>query len=174
MAFLRAINTPGRQVKMDRLRAVFESVGLESVETFIASGNVIFDAETEPPTDELEASLERELGFATPVYLRTADEVIAVADLRPFRDSEGQVEVSFLPARPDTGAVEQLLGTVSGADRLAVVGAEVYWLLAGPRSESAHREATVVKILGMPTTRRAIRTVQRISDRYLRQEGADQ
>lgn len=159
---------------MDRLRAVFESVGLESVETFIASGNVIFDAETEPPTDELEASLERELGFATPVYLRTADEVIAVADLRPFRDSEGQVEVSFLPARPDTGAVEQLLGTVSGADRLAVVGAEVYWLLAGPRSESAHREATVVKILGMPTTRRAIRTVQRISDRYLRQEGADQ
>ena len=44
IAFLRAINVGGHNVKMDDLRQLFESLGLSNVETFIASGNVIFDA----------------------------------------------------------------------------------------------------------------------------------
>ena len=44
VAFLRAINVGGHNVKMDRLRELFEALGLSNVETFIASGNVIFDS----------------------------------------------------------------------------------------------------------------------------------
>ena len=44
IAFLRAINVGGHTVKMDRLRGLFESLGVLNVETFIASGNVIFEA----------------------------------------------------------------------------------------------------------------------------------
>lgn len=43
-AFLRAINVGGHVVKMDRLRQVFESLAFSNVETFIASGNVIFES----------------------------------------------------------------------------------------------------------------------------------
>ena len=42
VALLRGINVGGRNVKMDRLREIFESLGFSNVETFIASGNVIF------------------------------------------------------------------------------------------------------------------------------------
>jgi len=42
IAFLRAINVGGHTVKMDTLRALFESLGFLNVETFIASGNVLF------------------------------------------------------------------------------------------------------------------------------------
>ena len=44
VAFLRAINVGGRNVKMEQLRRIFESIGLTNVETVIASGNVVFDA----------------------------------------------------------------------------------------------------------------------------------
>ena len=45
IAFLRAINVGGRHtVKMDFLRDFFESLGFSNVETFIASGNVVFDS----------------------------------------------------------------------------------------------------------------------------------
>ena len=44
VAFLRAINVGGHTVKMDRLRALFAELGHGGVETFIASGNVIFEA----------------------------------------------------------------------------------------------------------------------------------
>lgn len=44
IAFLRAINVGGHNVKMDELKKYFESLGFSNVETFIASGNVIFEA----------------------------------------------------------------------------------------------------------------------------------
>ncbi len=53
VAFLRAINLPGRNVKMDRLRSTFVSLGLDNVDTFIASGNVIFDSDREDLTGEI-------------------------------------------------------------------------------------------------------------------------
>ncbi len=43
VAFLRAVNVGGRIVKMDELRRLFAGAGFADVETFIASGNVIFD-----------------------------------------------------------------------------------------------------------------------------------
>ena len=44
IAFLRAINVGGHTVTMDRLRQLFTGLGLKDVETFIASGNVIFSS----------------------------------------------------------------------------------------------------------------------------------
>ena len=153
---------------MDRLRSTFVSLRLDNVETFIASGNVIFDSDGEDLTGEFEEALEANVGFPILVYLRTADEVVAVADSNPFGDADGEMEVLFLPAEPDPEGVGELIDTATGSDRLAVVGREVYWMHSGPRAESEHREATVVKILAMPTTQRSIRTVQRIADKYLR------
>ena len=44
IAFLRAINVGGHNtVKMDFLRQLFESLGFSNVETFIASGNIVFE-----------------------------------------------------------------------------------------------------------------------------------
>lgn len=168
VAFLRAINTPGRHVKMERLREVFESMDFDNIDTFIASGNVVFDAEADPSPDRIEGALEADLGLTTLVYLRTGDEVVALADLEPFGGEVDAFEVSFLPAEPDPGAVAALLETVPDTDRLKVVGREVYWWTPLPHGDSGHREGTVVGTLGMETTRRAIRTVRRIADRYLR------
>jgi uncharacterized protein (DUF1697 family) len=56
-AFLRTINVGGHTVKMDVLRQIFESFGFTGVETFIASGNVIFEAGQQDP-----AVLEKALG----------------------------------------------------------------------------------------------------------------
>jgi uncharacterized protein (DUF1697 family) len=168
VALLRAINTPGRNIKMDRLRSAFEATGCESVETFIASGNVIFDGSGPVDVGAIESALAAEAGFEIPVYLRTGEEVVAVADRRPFGSADGEVEISFLPATPDPGAVNELLATATGSDRLAVIDREVYWLHNGPRREPAHSEVEVMRILDMPTTQRSDRTVRRIADKYLR------
>ncbi len=62
VAFLRAINVGGnRVVKMDFLRQVFESLGFSRVETFIASGNVVFDTGARNPK-MLERKIEKNCG----------------------------------------------------------------------------------------------------------------
>ena len=80
IAFLRAINVGGHTVKMDALRELFEALGFEQVETFIASGNVIFET-TETDTAALERRIETHLqaalGYAVATFLRSDAEVAA-------------------------------------------------------------------------------------------------
>ncbi len=154
---------------MDRLRAIVEGAGFENVATYIASGNVIFEAvASDDIPDRLARALSDGLGFDVPVYLRTAIEMVDVADLRPFGEEEDNLEISFLPVVPDPGDVERLLAATAGNDRLTVVGREVYWSHVGPRSESTHSEARVMRTLGMQTTQRSATTVRRIADRFFR------
>lgn len=168
VAFLRSINTPPRHVKMARLQTVFNGLGFENVATFIASGNVIFD--TDDPFDlvlRIEAALEADLGFEVPVFLRTGAETIAVAECQPFPDHLGELEVSFLASKPSRAAARALEVTASGADLLAVIGREVFWGHTGPHEDSTHSEARVMRTLGMPTTRRSLRTVRGIARAHL-------
>jgi uncharacterized protein (DUF1697 family) len=84
IAFLRAINVGrGRTVKMQSLRQVFESLGLSRVATFIASGNVIFDATTRD-TKTLERKIEKRLrevfGYEVPTFIRREAELAKIAN----------------------------------------------------------------------------------------------
>lgn len=98
IALLRGINIGGHQVRMERLRALFEEVGLERVRSYIQTGNVFFDA---PAADEvalakkIEAHLEKELGWAAPVMLRTVDEVESIIALNPFKGVELTADKRF-------------------------------------------------------------------------------
>jgi hypothetical protein len=59
-------------VKMTALKSIFENLKLREVETFIASGNVIFRSAAEPP--KLEAMIElpcRQVGGSTSGFCAT-------------------------------------------------------------------------------------------------------
>ena len=72
-AFLRGINVGGRTAKKDQLVSALDGLGLEDVSTFRASGNVLFDAGSRrPKAADIEATLGKALGYAVPVYLRSA------------------------------------------------------------------------------------------------------
>ena len=171
VAFLCAINVVNRRVTMDRLRSIFVALGFADVQTFIGSGNVIFDSEAEPDAPAIESGLLAELGFEVPVMLRSADELLAVRDRNPFAeidlDPEGQIEVSFLGAEPGPGPAQELISGATPPDRLAVVGLEVYWFHIGPRSDSDHSEAKVMRVLDTLATQRSMRTVERIATKFL-------
>ena len=82
VAFLRAVNVGGRSVKMELLRGAFEALALGRVETFIASGNVVFDtrARNLPALErKIEAQLSTCFGFGIDTFVRTLDEVAAIA-----------------------------------------------------------------------------------------------
>ena len=81
IAFLRAINVGGHTVKMDILRQLFEELGLSKVETFIASGNVIFEtpSQNERELEErIQAKLHASLGYQVATFLRTDQEVASI------------------------------------------------------------------------------------------------
>lgn len=91
IAFLRGINVGGHRVRMDWLRQLFEELGFANVGSYISSGNIFFDTgEKDRPllAGKIESHLNRSLDFDVPVILRTVDEVQAILDQDPFKESE--------------------------------------------------------------------------------------
>lgn len=87
VALLGGVNVGGHRVKMEALRALFEGLGFAGVATFIASGNVIFESD-DADGAALEGLIERRLGealgYRVPTFIRTLEELRAVAAYEPF------------------------------------------------------------------------------------------
>ncbi|MDE3164376.1 MAG: DUF1697 domain-containing protein, partial [Acidobacteriota bacterium] len=70
ISLLRGVNMgPHHRVRMEALRAVYESLGLRDVRTVLASGNVLFRAvarERAGIGKRIEDAIEREFGFRVP------------------------------------------------------------------------------------------------------------
>jgi uncharacterized protein (DUF1697 family) len=172
VAFLRGLNVGGQRVKNDVLCRRFAAIGLAGASGFLASGNVIFAADSDAVDDiarRIEEDLARELGYAVPAFVRTADEVQAIARRAPFaadlvEASEGKLQVALLRTAPDAEACERVLGLATDADRLAIADRELYWLPSGPISQSVLDLMEIGRALP-PMTMRTARTIERIAAR---------
>jgi uncharacterized protein (DUF1697 family) len=170
VAFLRAVNVGGHTIRMADLRVTFEGLGFTAVETFIASGNVLFDA-PKHDDDKLESVIERGLearfGFPIETFVRSAAELAEVAARKPFERADVTADdrklfVAFLDRRPTAEAVARLLALGTPDDAFAVVGREVYWLRRGGMGTSPFPAGFLEKTLGMPATLRGAPTIQRL------------
>ena len=174
VAFLRAINVGGHTVKMDYLRGLFAALGFRSVETFIASGNVIFDS-TSKSTRALEKRIEscllKSLGYKVATFVRSTSELADIAEYKPFPDSDlsaavHAVYIGFMAGEPSDTAKEKLLSLTTKVDDFRLKGREVYWLCRTKFSESEISGALLAKTLGMPATLRNSTTVKKIAAKY--------
>jgi uncharacterized protein (DUF1697 family) len=172
IAFLRAINVGGHVVKMQKIRTVFESLGFSDVETFIASGNVIFEAKGRATLSFekwIEASLKRELGYEVATLIRTDREVLSISRFMPFSmrevESSQMLSVTFLGEELDVESHQQLMSLRSNVDNFHVCNREVYWVSANRFGESKI-VTTVSRILGDRSTVRGLKTVKKIAEKY--------
>ena len=174
IAFLRAINVGGRRIKMDHLRELFESLGFSNVETFIASGNVIFDSEADDARTlerEIENHLRESLGYEVATFVRSASELADISRSRPFDASDLGAEaaslyIAFLQAPPSAEAEQKLMAHRSEVDDFRVHGREVYWLCRVKMSESSFSGALLEKTMGTPVIVRNATTVQKLVAKY--------
>ena len=135
IAFLRAVNVGGRVVKMPVLKKAFESLQLSNVETFIASGNVVFETAASDVLKverKIEARLREALGYEVTTFVRSVTEVSAIARLAPFPQSAltdgAQIYVGFLSGEPGKPERQRLMSLANEIDDFHVTKREVWWL----------------------------------------------
>ena len=173
VAFLRAINVGGHTVKMDVLKKHFEAMGFKNVETFIASGNVIFDG-TRQPVEVLEKKIEavllKTLGYEVVTFIRTVAEVAAVAKYAAFPDAllkkAGAYNVAFLKAPLDAAGKKLLTTFKTDIDDFHTHGCELYWLCKTRQSDSKFSNVRFEKGLKVSATFRGINTIHRLMAKY--------
>jgi len=172
IAFLRAINVGGRTVKMDRLRALFADAGFRNVETFIASGNVIFDSPAKTTAaleGKIEGTLREGLGYEVASFIRAPGELQAIVrhGRLSMEPTTGITEyVAFTRAPPSAEAQAKLAAVRSEIDDFIVEGREIYWISRSTMSQSTFSGALLERVIGMPATLRNITTVRKLADKY--------
>lgn len=171
VAFLRSINVGGRVVKMGELRRLFESMGFSHVETFIASGNVIFESASKSSKaieTKISAGLHRALKYEVATFVRSADDVATIAKHRRFteRQDGAGLYIAFLPEPPGSAAKAKLTAIPTKTDFFLFDGRELYWTCLTNFSDSNFSGPLLEKTLGCPATVRNASTIAKIAAKY--------
>ncbi|MBY0532723.1 MAG: DUF1697 domain-containing protein [Xanthobacteraceae bacterium] len=135
---LRAVNVGGTgKLPMSKLKAMCEDAGFAEVQTYIASGNVVFESRL--PEKEVKAALEKRLaefsGRKATVLVRTASEMKAVVAANPFPKAPTKFcVVHFLDKKPPADALKSATG-VNG-EKMKLGKREIYVHYVGGQGRS--------------------------------------
>jgi uncharacterized protein (DUF1697 family) len=106
-AFLRGIMPMNPNMRNEKLRGVFESLGYTNVKTVISSGNVIFESSSKDISSleqKIEKALLNQLGIKSPAYIRSKEDLEKILKKDPFKGAEHSRDtyliVSFLKKKP--------------------------------------------------------------------------
>jgi uncharacterized protein (DUF1697 family) len=182
VALLRAVNVGGQnRLPMAELRRALEESGLDAVETYLQSGNVVFDAAGDDAAEQaaaISAVIARGFGHDVGVLVLTAAELTQVAAANPFLASgagdspvdEKALHATFmerpveeaafgglsLPAQPGEQAA---LAAGNAAHGAGLVGRVVYLQLPHGYGRTKLNNAYFERALKTSATTRNWRTV---------------
>jgi uncharacterized protein (DUF1697 family) len=133
---LRGINVSGqKQVRMADLKSMYELLGLVNVQTYVQSGNVVFDSPEQDAiklSKSIEAKIEKTFGFSVPVLLRTADDFQRVIESHPFaKEDPIRVLVTFLYEQPGQSKRDELSLYKDKVDKFVIGENEIFLFCPG-------------------------------------------
>jgi len=166
VALLRAVNVSGQsKIPMADLRARLEAAGFGDVRTYVQSGNVVFAAQGDEPSEHAAAIhrlIERQFGHDVGVLVLTAAELAQAAAVNPFLASgtdEKALHVTFLfaPAGVDGLGGREL--PAHDGERVQRAGPVIYLYLPHGYGRTRLNNAYFERALGTSATTRNWRTV---------------
>jgi uncharacterized protein (DUF1697 family) len=169
ISMLRGVNLGSHnRIKMEALRAMYESLKLEEPRTYVQSGNVIFrtnEKDTAKLATKIQDAIEKTFKCRPEVILRTTDQLRRAVAATPFpkrRNLEpGKILVTFLRGAPPE-AHATLEGLKSHPEELHLIGRELYIYFPNGVGKSKLPWSSVEKLLKVTGTARNWNSVQAI------------
>jgi uncharacterized protein (DUF1697 family) len=170
IALLRGINVGGHnKLPMRELVDTLAGLGFRNIETYIQSGNVVFDCEggsKNELTNQIRDAIQRSHGFAPDVMLLSTDELEDAIQANPFPEAKEEpktLHLYFLSSEPPNPDYQRIEEIKSGSERYALVG-NVFYLHAPDGIGRSKLAAGIEKALGVSVTARNWRSVSKVSE----------
>lgn len=135
LSILRGINVGGnRKILMKDLKSLYDGLGFLKVETYIQSGNVVFESDLKLSNADLEVKIQQAItetfGFEVPVIVRTADEWAKSIVNNPFwkeKDADiDRLHLTCLKEVPSPELLEKIKLFQFMPDRYEIIGKDVF------------------------------------------------
>jgi len=168
IALFRGINVGGNNIlPMKELVCVLEALGMQNVETYIQSGNVIFRSkvvDTALLARKIGAAIKKSHGFEPQVLLLDSTALNKAIEANPYPDAEATpstLHVNFLAAIPHEPDLEALERIRAKSERFHLAG-DVLYLHAPDGIGRSKLAASMERLLGVPLTSRNWNTVRKL------------
>jgi uncharacterized protein (DUF1697 family) len=134
ISILRGINVTGHNmIKMDTLQKIYSDLKFKNIETYIQSGNVIFQDE-KTKHEKLEKKITKkiidETGFKVPIIIRDLDELTTIIKNNPFINKRNEditkLHVTFLSQEPEQANIENIINGQYASDEFFLTEKTVY------------------------------------------------
>jgi uncharacterized protein (DUF1697 family) len=170
ISMLRGVNLgPHNRLKMEELRALYDSLKLRDAQSYVQSGNVIFRSEEknlEELARRIEGAIEKKFGFRPAVILRTTAELREAIAKNPFakrrKIEASKLLVTFLDRDPGQEAREQALKIDTAPEELRMQGREVYIYFPNGMARPKMKWAAIERVLKTQWTGRNWNSVQKM------------
>lgn len=132
ISILRGINVSGKnKIKMDELKAMYESLGFTNITTYIQSGNVVFESQ---PANNISTLIEQKIKetfqFDVPVIIRKKSEINTISSKNSFLKEKGieldKLHVTYLAEAPLEENITKIATYNFEPDRFIIVKQEVF------------------------------------------------
>ncbi len=169
---LRGINVSGHNsIKMEQLRGLCNRLGFQKVETYVQSGNIVFQAKIENPavlSKRIGESILDSFGFETPVIIRTSKEMENVVANNPFLKEKdvdsSKLHVTFLSEGAQNSSLKRLEELATSQDKFHLASHEIYLYCPGGYGRTKLSNNAIEKVLSVTATTRNWRTTNILLD----------
>ena len=126
--------TGHNSIKMTDLAALYSNIGFIQAETFIQSGNVIFNSDKDITSAdialEIEKAINAKYGYDVPVMIRTIHEMNSIIKSNPYlaepEFDPAKMAVIFLHDKPTDLQIQKVADVNYPPDKFKITGKEIY------------------------------------------------
>ncbi|NQY12187.1 MAG: DUF1697 domain-containing protein [Flavobacteriales bacterium] len=172
IAILRGINVSGqKKIVMAELRELLVELNFENIETYIQSGNILFESK-ESDSDQLASSIHniilKHYGFEVPVIVRKGNDYVEIQKETPFLKRNDSLDikllhVTFLKETPSAEKLNAIKELNYSPDEFDIIGNEVYLYCPGGYGKTKLSNAFFESKLKVPATTRNWKTITHLA-----------
>ncbi len=168
ITILRGINVGGKRlIKMDALKQLFVELGFNNVQTYIQSGNIVYQSKKLVKESIISKSIQSRFGFEVPVINLTLTDLESIIALNPFlkdkKKDPSYLHITFLSAQPLPEKIE-LLKTQK--EEFYCINKAVYLYCPNGYSNSKLTNTFIENKLGVTATTRNWRTCVQLFEMF--------
>ncbi len=168
ISMLRGINVSGqKRIRMEELSQIYQALNFADVETYLQSGNVVFEdmeADTDKLAASIEADIEKFLGFSLKVFVRSIGEFARIVAGNPFTAAQhlepAKLHVTFLCKPLPREALEGMNNPNDDGDEFFLAGNKIYLYCPNGYGRTKLNNNFFEKRSGLPATTRNWNTVK--------------
>lgn len=172
VALLRGIGPLNPNMRNEKLRDFFESLGFKNVRSVISTGNILFETNSSDSSKletKIEKALPAKLGFNSTTIVRSQQELLKLIKKDPFKginhSPKTNLNITFIKAKPKV-KIDPQATKDKDYKIVAVYDREICTMIDLTGAKTPDLMTWLDKQLGKQITTRTYKTVDRIIDKF--------